>query len=431
MLHSEFLHEYDSLRRGRFLLPDYQRYCLANIPTAVFSLFGRQNGVADPLADLWKKHVEPGRFSKVVMFFLDGFGFLQWQKYAAEFDVLRRFSERGNVYPITSVFPATTVAGVTSMNTGVPPAQHGLVEWWTYFRELDSIVTILPFNRLGSEQRDELRKEGIDPKLLLDRTTVSEQMVAAGIQPYSFLSEKYVDSAYNSVASRGTRFIAYASLEDFVIKLSSTVATTKGPAYYYAYWPGIDDAGHIYGTHSEKYITAIKEFSGVVEREFFHKLSSKIARETLVLLAADHGQVPVDPSTIFSLNEIPGFVDMLAVSTKGKKILPWGLPRDVYLQVQDGHVDDVLALLREHLGDTADVLRSRDALEHHYFGYGMPHPEFASRIGNIMILPRGHNGVWFEHIPGRRAEHRGMHGGMTDEEVLIPFGIVPMTDLIS
>lgn len=430
MLHTEFAHAYDSLRCGQFLMPDYKRYCLANIPLTLFSLFGKRLDALDPLSDLWRKHVEPGKFSKVIMLFIDGFGFLQWQKYATEFDFLHRFSERGNVYPITSVFPATTVAGITSINTGVPPVEHGLIEWWTYFRELDSIVTVLPYNLLGSEQRDELRKEGIDPKLLLDRTTISEQMVVAGIHPHSFMSSDYADGAYNSVASRGTTFIPYSSLEDFVAKLRSTVETTKGPAYFYAYWPDIDKAGHIYGTHSEQYRNAIKAFSDAFERELFHKLSSKIARDTVVLVAADHGQVPVDPSTILHLNDVPGFVDFLATSSAGKKILPWGLPRDVYLQVRENRIDDVLALLRERLGNTAEVLLSRDALERHYFGFGTPHPEFASRIGNIMILPHEGHGVWFEHIPGKRANHRGMHGGMTDEEILIPFGIAPMGELI-
>ena len=52
-----------------------------------------------------------------------------------------------------------------------------------------------------------------------------------------------------------------------------------------------------------------------------------------------------------------------------------------------------------------------------------PSRRFVDRAGDILILPRMNNLVWYEHIKGQSFDLRGMHGGLTEKELLIPFAI--------
>jgi hypothetical protein len=46
-----------------------------------------------------------------------------------------------------------------------------------------------------------------------------------------------------------------------------------------------------------------------------------------------------------------------------------------------------------------------------------------------MILPYGNETVWFEFFEGRKLNLRGHHGGLSREEMLVPFGMAKLSDL--
>jgi len=64
-----------------------------------------------------------------------------------------------------------------------------------------------------------------------------------------------------------------------------------------------------------------------------------------------------------------------------------------------------------------------------YSNIGKPKKEFFDRIGDILILPYKHNTIWYEHIKGKKLEFLGHHGGLSEEEMLIPFAIAKLSDL--
>lgn len=429
MILTDKLQSFQKLQHGPFQYPDYDRFCLTNVSATILSIFGVEKE-HDPLQELWSSTIEPGKYRNVILFFLDGFGFTQWQRYASQFDFLRRFSDMGTVAPITSVFPSSTAPAITSFHSGQSPMEHGLIEWWTYMREIDQIMTTLPFNPMGSEVRELYRQQGVDPKILFHGSTLSTKLRKAGVTPYSFLSSEYVKSAYNTVASPDMTFVSYEDLHGFVGSLRETLRRSNGKNFYYAYWSGIDNAAHAFGPHSSEYTNALEQFSDELQKEFFEKIDSRVADETLVLVTADHGQMAIDPETNIYLNTVPGFVDSLAVSPAGKRIEPWGMNRDMFIQFQEERIDAMIAVLQNTLKDIAHVVRSRDMAAKGLFGKGIEHPEFRSRIGNVMILPYDGKGVWYEHFPGKKSVHRGVHGGLTQDEMLIPFAFAPLSALL-
>ena len=87
-----------------------------------------------------KAEVTPVNSKKVVLFLIDGFGYKQWLNYADKYEFLKRFTKKGVVTPITTVFPSTTAAALTTINSGLTPQEHGLPEWWVYFDEIGKMT---------------------------------------------------------------------------------------------------------------------------------------------------------------------------------------------------------------------------------------------------------------------------------------------------
>src|SRR5947209_3802219 len=112
-----------------FIRPLYDSYCFSCIPELVLSLFGASNG-----GDVQARLLGPlaGRYDTVILCLVDAFGWRFVQKYGARYPFLRRILADGYVTKLTSQFPSTTAAHVTTIHTGLPAGESGVYEWFYY-----------------------------------------------------------------------------------------------------------------------------------------------------------------------------------------------------------------------------------------------------------------------------------------------------------
>ena len=120
---------------------------------------------------------------------------------------------------------------------------------------------------------------------------------------------------------------------------------------------------------------------------------------------------------------------MLRESPNMGYIAPTGGPRDVFLHLKEDMVDDCYQLLCMELSGVADVLRIDEAVDLGLFGLGEPCEEFLDRIGDLLVLPRRDMRVGFQDVPDKSFEILGVHGGLSREEMLIPFGVSKLSCL--
>jgi hypothetical protein len=64
------------------------------------------------------------------------------------------------------------------------------------------------------------------------------------------------------------------------------------------------------------------------------------------------------------------------------------------------------------------------------FGIGEPSDKFLQRAGNLLLLPHKNQSLWYEYIKGEKLEYKGNHGGLSEDEMLIPFAISRFSELI-
>ena len=148
--------------------------------------------------------IETEDIRTVVLLVVDGLGYDMWLQRRHETGFFGRMTEKGLVFPITTVFPSTTAAALTTVYTGSTPQEHGLPEWHVYMKELDMIISTLPFSAMGEGGQDGLLQT-TNPKILLADPPIFYNLGNVEVKSVALLSEGIARSAYTRNCTEGGR----------------------------------------------------------------------------------------------------------------------------------------------------------------------------------------------------------------------------------
>jgi Type I phosphodiesterase / nucleotide pyrophosphatase len=405
---------------GGLINPIYADYSFGNIPNTIeFLLTGQRHGPLLPADCFGGTYPTP---QKVVLFFIDSFGWEFWQQYHRRFGAMRRVVDTGVLTPISALFPSTTAASVSTMNLGVLPAEHALYEWNIYIPAFGEVIQSLVFSPLGRNVQDALMAKGYDAgQMLAVHATVHQRLARHGVRSVQFGHRSYTGSAYNKVASAGSQMIPHGTVAEALVQLKDMLTTLPGKAWLSFYWASLDSIAHIYGPGSSHHAAEVESFWLTFDAIFRNVASP----DTLYLFTADHGHVRGDAAkTIYINDTIPELADCLPRSPTGNLIYPNGSPRDVFLHVRPERSDGVLELLHRHLDEVALIMPVDEALQQGLFGPTTVCAELRRRLGDILILPYLGHFVWWREPGLMRNTFHGHHGGLTREELITVLGAV-------
>ncbi|HOW97967.1 MAG TPA: alkaline phosphatase family protein, partial [Kiritimatiellia bacterium] len=207
---------------------------------------------------------------------------------------------------LTTVFPATTAAAVTTFATGAPPREHGVLGWHLHLGDLGMVSTILiGVTRTGMPMMgpDFPLKEYMRLPSHLETVPGRRTLISYGDIP---------DSRYSRAGLRWHETVACTTLGGLVRHVAA-FARRPGRGLAYAYWPGLDSLCHEWGCfHAKSYahMAALdRAMAGLVRR--------LRGTDTALAITADHGLVDTPPGTCIELREVPGFYDCLAMLPSG------------------------------------------------------------------------------------------------------------------
>ncbi len=426
MLNTASIHSIDTTHFSQyFTRPRYDSYCFSNMPSTIQFLLtgnGSSSIPLDAFAGL------PTRYDKVILFFIDAFGWRFFERYAAKYDFLKRVMQEGVVSKMTSQFPSTTAAHATCIHTGLDVGQSGIYEWNYYEPLVDDIISPLLF-AYGRDKtsRDTLKKAAIPAERFYPTQTLYQTLQAQGVASHVLQYQAYTPSTFSDLVFRGARVSPYHSIQEALVYLSELVALKNSlPTYYFVYFDRIDHVCHHYGPQSSQVEEAINNLLNMLEQLFYQRIHGRTTN-TLCMLIADHGQVEVDPSRTFYLNlKAPEIKQYLKSNRAGQLLVPAGSARDMFLYIKDDAIDEAIAYLQSHLAGRAEVYRVQDLLDQQFFGLHQPSPAFLAHVGNVVVLPYKYESVWWYEEGYFDMHFRGHHGGLTREEMEIPLLVLPL-----
>lgn len=320
--------------------------------------------------------------SSVVLLVLDGLGWDQLQDHRALLPTVASMSG-GSIH---TVAPTTTATALSSITTGLTPAEHGLIGY--------RIV-------LGGEVMNVLR-------WYVGEQAVRRSHPPREVQPFEpFLGHsvpvvspaELQHSAFTEAHLRGSVPVGWRAASSIAVEARRQVEA--GERFVYCYYGGIDKIAHErgFGPYYEAELRAADALvAGVLDA---------LPTGTTLLVTADHGQVDVGERIVVPSAELLTHVTLQS-----------GEGRFRWLHVRPGSVGDVASTANEQVGDIAWVVTKEQVLDEGWFGPTMA-PAIRSRLGDVALVAR--EPVSF-HDPDDSGPFELVcrHGSLTSAEVNVP-----------
>lgn len=380
-----------------FHLPDYNGGTVVNLLSSIIRTLGGHS----PHPELRTFPREARRTDKLVYLVVDGLGAAQLERHLAR-GKGERFFARHPRQTISTVFPSTTAAAITSLSTGASPREHAILGWYLNLPDLGIVATILLGTTLtGTPLFDsEFDVDGyMRVPCYLD--SVPGQRIWL---TYDGIDRRPINRAltnWTDVRSHGTLPELARAMVHF--------AESDTPGVAYAYWPRYDALCHQHGAAaapSEEHFVEIDAMLGAV-------IDRLRENGTSLVISADHGFVDVEPENLVELAEVPGLRECLATA-------PSGDARQVSFFVRPRMVPRFESIVRTELAHAGVLVAGDDLLESGVFGPGAAHPAIEQRLGDYVFLAREGFALAYR-VPGNARPHpRGHHGGMTSSEMRVP-----------
>jgi hypothetical protein len=363
-------------------LPDYDRGCIANVVPALL-------GGTDPDRGLppWvPESVAHAR--QVVLLVVDGLGWEQLRARPALTPTLSAAEGIGS--SITSVAPTTTACALTSITTGRPPSQHGLLGYRLAVD--DEILNVLRWTLGSGRPRDA-------------RRTVP----AHRFQPFpSFPGSEAPVPVVSKDEFGGTGFTAAhlgdSPLRGYKVPSSLPIEVGRlldeGEPFIYAYYDGIDKVAHGNGL-GDLYDAELRAVDRLVA-----DLVTELPPGAVLVVTADHGEIDV------------GEVELLGRDIMSMVHFMSGEGRFRWLHARPGAAADLRAAAADRYGDTTWVMGRDELITAGLFGGPLP-GDLVTRLGDVALLP--HAPIAFID-PADTGENRlySRHGSLTSDELLVP-----------
>jgi hypothetical protein len=355
-----------------------------------------------------------------VLFLIDGFGWRFLEKFQ-QGPFLKQAAREAAITRLTSQFPSTTAAHLTSLHTGLPVGEHAILEWYFYEQKLDALVAPLLFSFAGTPERDTLKPARLKPSSLFPWPSLYQGLKKRGVSTSILQHREYTPSTYSDALFKGARARGYRTFPEALVNLGEALPTAPAPGYFLVYYDRIDAINHEYGPASAQGEAEILSFLLTMEAIFLKSMAAN-RRKVLFLLTADHGQIEVDPQTTVYLNRgsrFAGVEKFLRPDRNGQPIVPAGSARDFFLYIQPGLLSEARDFLASRLAGQAEVRRVADLAAAGYFGPKTT-PDLLRRAGDLVILPHAGETVWWYEKDRFEQRFRGHHGGLTPQEMEIP-----------
>lgn len=396
-----------------FVLPDYDGLNLKNLLPQIAAIFGVGTPdcstlPSDCLAEL-------AGVKKVMLVILDGFGYNRLLHHISSHNsTFGEIAEKGVLKPLTTVFPSTTSTALTSLFSGLSPAQHQVIGYHMFSKKYGLIYNTLDMKPVyGYSNRVELAKDYTHQIRLL-APNFEERGIAVLIVTKSHI----VGSGLSQITHRDQTPMTYLLGSD--MWTHSTYALQKpGPLLSIVYYSGVDTLAHRYGAYSEEVTFELTSLEHNIA-DFIERLSSDVKEETLLVFAADHGVADVQRSVY--LKDCPELMQHL-------QLPPVGDGRASYLFCKPNEEQAFRSAFDSQVQGFR-LFPTDELIDRGVFGTPLNCDELKDKLGTFTVLSCG-DGIldypFFEE--DRQSPQRGAHGGMTVEEMIVPLLSVKLSEL--
>lgn len=338
------------------------------------------------------------KYKNVVFMILDGMGE----------HILTPISPKGyfkqnELECVTSVYPSTTTAALTTYYSGKPPYETGWIAWSQYFKEYGRALDMLKHKE--SYKGEDIKGAKIDVfKEIVNYTPIFEQIEKASpnVKAYE-LEPTYTDK-------RAKRSIRADNIDE-IIENIEMLCENPGEKFILAYCDNPDGLLHKYGTDSIEVSNYIKETEQKIE-----KMCENLDEETIVIISADHGHKNIEKA--YTMLDYPEIQECL--------ILPPSLEsRTIAFWVKEDMKNQFEERFNSVFGKEFLLMTKEEFLQKNLLGFGKKHPKIDDFIGNYIAMSTSSSIIRIEtFLADGKPVKKSTHCGLTKEEMEVPLIVI-------
>ncbi|MCL5093130.1 MAG: alkaline phosphatase family protein [Candidatus Marsarchaeota archaeon] len=350
---------------------------------------------------------------KTKRFFLviDGLGYDLLNMVMNKSPALSKAFSDAKIEKIKTMFPSFTPSVMTSIDSGLTIAEHGIVGSPIPMKEYGNMLDVfnIPWGPSLDEALGKTDKYPIFPEM----QTLIKMSRRKG---FLYLQhENILNKGRNLNALNKINYSKYISMDDMIIQVLKAIKSNSKETVY-VYIDYVDHAQHVYSKST---------YDGLeITRYALERLAEKLIPalkqsgwETVI--TSDHGQG--------SFNE----KDLRKISPQSKVMenlttYPWGTHRSMFFNAVDGKGKLFEDEFQRSYGKSAYLADSDEAIKSGLFGKSKVSNWLRYRFGTHIAIAKGSSFLYYKYPDKKDYEKKifGHHGGMSKDEMEIPLVIV-------
>jgi hypothetical protein len=372
--------------------PDYNGGSILNLMASIENALGGKSKYKE-LRGFDKEEIRKAK--NVVLIVLDGLGYEFLMKYGKG-----SFFNENIIKKITSIFPASTTSAIPMFLTGNPAEVHGMPGWYTFIKEIGTMIIPLPFISRSSGKP----LERIEAKTIFNLSPIFNRIKR---KSYVVNPSVFSNSDFNICSLGKVKPFWYdkKNVKEFFKKTEKVIKKDKGKKYIYSYFSYPDTLIHPYGSKHKK----VQDMFKKMNREIKKFIKSIEGTNTLLIITADHGLY--DVSKMFDVKKHPKFEECLTMPICGDG-------RCAFAYVKPSKTKQFEKYCRGKLRNALIMYKSKDFVKK--FGLVKPGKRFMERIGDYVLVMKEPWAIRDYLINGGPSQNIGRHGGFSKEEMFVP-----------
>jgi len=375
------------------MLPNYHDGSIVNLMSSIAQSFG----VKTQYNSL--KILPPEKLKKnVLLIVIDGLGYNY---------LISKNSSLPILGSMTSVFPSTTGAAITSFYTGVPVQQHASPGWFVFLKEIGIVSIILRFSPRA--EGPIFSESGLKIEKILNQDSFTSKLK---VKSFAIAGKKIVNSDFSKLMTKKAKRLSYKNLNGFFKQINNALNSTNSRKYIFAYWPKFDSLSHKHGIESKQSENHFK----ILEKRL-NALIKKLKNDTTLIITSDHGFISAEEEHVIKLEDHPKLKECLTMPFCGDS-------RVIYCYVHPSKTKQFEDYLKHNLSKYCDFYKSQELIDKNYFGLFEPNPKLFDRVGDYVLICKENYIIKDLLENEERDDNIGHHSGISEDEMLVPLIVV-------
>ena len=383
-------------RYDNIVMPNYN-HCILGTISSILKYY--KVNTKHKTSEKIDKILKEKQYKNVILLLLDGLG-----EHILNAISPQGFLKNKQVDLVTSVYPSTTTAALTTYYSGKPPYEPGWIAWSQYFKEYGRALDM--FSHQESYLGEPIKKPKIDVyKTIVNYESIFEQIEKASPEVRAYEVEP------DYVERRALRSISANNIDEIIMNIEDLCQIPE-QKFILAYSDNPDGLLHKYGTTSQE----VKEY--IIEAENKIKnMCEKFDEDTILIVSADHGHKDIEKT--YTLLDYPEIQECLILpASLESRVLSFWVKEDkkAIFETRFHKIfeDEFWLLTKEEFVD-----------KYQFLGNGEKHSKIDDFIGNYVALSIAGSMIRLEtFLAEGKPIKKSTHCGLTKEEMEVPVIVI-------